>query len=176
MKTNSRKNPEISAGSLADIAFLLLIFFMITTTWQVEAGLRMLLPPARSSPKPPQQEAFHILLNARSELLIQEQLLPLDSLSNRLLAYLDLYPKAPVHFESSRASPYGQYVAVLDEIHRSYYQLQAEFMGVSPQELRRWNTEAPPPALEARLEAARERFPIRISEKTPRLEDVLVSE
>ena len=45
MATDKRKIQEINAGSMADIAFLLLIFFLVATTMNVDTGLVRVLPP-----------------------------------------------------------------------------------------------------------------------------------
>lgn len=45
MAGNKRKIQEINAGSMADISFLLLIFFLVATTMNTDAGLQRMLPP-----------------------------------------------------------------------------------------------------------------------------------
>ena len=77
-----RKVQEINASSMADIAFLLLIFFLVTTTMSVDKGLSRRLPP----PLPPNMEKpdidvkkrdiFIVLINSSNQLLVQGE--PLD--------------------------------------------------------------------------------------------------
>ncbi len=72
----ARMNPEINAGSMADIAFLLLIFFLVTTTMDVDTGLRRLLPPPidPTAPEPPpirERNVFVVLIDMNDRLLVQ---------------------------------------------------------------------------------------------------------
>jgi len=71
----SRKAPEINAGSMADIAFLLLIFFLVTTTMDVDSGLVRKLPPP---PEDTQEDSdiknrniMVVLINANDQLLVR---------------------------------------------------------------------------------------------------------
>jgi biopolymer transport protein ExbD len=60
-----RETPEVNGGSLADIAFLLLIFFLVTTTMDIDTGITRLLPP---EPEPGQET--NIQLNKRNVLVV----------------------------------------------------------------------------------------------------------
>ncbi len=84
--------PEVNAGSMADIAFLLLIFFLLTTTIETDAGLDRMLPPI----EPPetdvvikQKNIFTVSINKSGQLLVEEELMNLDDLRNAAIAFLD---------------------------------------------------------------------------------------
>eukprot|EP01035_Chromulina_nebulosa_P056203 gene56203-77041_t len=78
MARKQRPIPEINAGSMADIAFLLLIFFLVTTTMDTDMGLRAVLPPMPDpSVKPPEfnkRNVFEIRINSNNQLLVQDKL------------------------------------------------------------------------------------------------------
>lgn len=74
-----RMPPEVSSGSMADIAFLLLIFFLVTTTIANDKGLAMRLPPPPDPNKPiddvkiPERNIFKILANSQDQLLVEDE-------------------------------------------------------------------------------------------------------
>ena len=75
MARNKRSIPEINAGSMADIAFLLLIFFLVTTTMDVDKGLMVKLPPWSEEPPPDnndirEKNIFVVLVNSNNQLLV----------------------------------------------------------------------------------------------------------
>ena len=87
-----REAPEINAGSMADIAFLLLIFFLVTTTIETDAGLDRMLPPI----EPPdtdvvikQKNIFTVSINKSGQLLVEEELMNLEGLRDAAIAFLD---------------------------------------------------------------------------------------
>src|SRR5690554_343529 len=82
-----RETPEVNAGSLADIAFLLLIFFLMTTTMSTDAGLGRTLPPPippNEEPPPPIRErnVFEVLINANNQLLVEDKPMDLKDLKD----------------------------------------------------------------------------------------------
>jgi biopolymer transport protein ExbD len=72
---------EVNAGSMADIAFLLLIFFLVTTTIASEKGIQTVLPPKQDPNVPPpdiklnERNIFNILVNANDQLLVEDEYL-----------------------------------------------------------------------------------------------------
>lgn len=74
-RSKNRMNQEVNAGSMADIAFLLLIFFLVTTTIATDKGLTILLPPKKEDTqdvevKIQDRNIFKVLVNSRDQLLV----------------------------------------------------------------------------------------------------------
>ena len=88
-----RETPEINAGSMADIAFLLLIFFLVTTTMDVDSGISKKL-----SEKPPkdyvppvikQKNIFEVNINRNNEMLVEGETMKLEELKEAAKAFID---------------------------------------------------------------------------------------
>lgn len=135
-----RDIPEINAGSMADIAFLLLVFFLVTTTIQTDAGLSVLLPPYVEEPPPAEKKnkrnVFDVLINANNQLLVRGQPLDLDNvdqIKERLKKFILNNGLDPNQSESPRlavvsllndnGTSYGAYVAVYDQLKSAYNEL-----------------------------------------------------
>lgn len=88
-----RAAPEVNAGSMADIAFLLLIFFLVTTTIEKDKGLLRSLPPIDDSEvEPPiikQKNLFTVLINRRNQLLVEDEQMELKDLRQAAIEFLD---------------------------------------------------------------------------------------
>ncbi len=85
MARKKRELQEINAGSMADIAFLLLVFFLVTTTMDTSWGLARKLPPPllENQPDPPpikDRNVFVVLANANDQLLVEGELLEIGEL------------------------------------------------------------------------------------------------
>jgi biopolymer transport protein ExbD len=86
MAKSGRKIPEVNSSSMADIAFLLLVFFLVTTTIATDKGLTLTLPPkADPNQEPPditknQRNIYKILVNSSDRILIEDE--PVTDLSD----------------------------------------------------------------------------------------------
>lgn len=139
----ARMNPEINAGSMADIAFLLLIFFLVTTTMDVDTGLRRLLPPPidpNAPPPPPVRErnVFVVLVDQNDRLLVRGELGNIQTLREQTKNFLlnpTNDPNMPVRemrqidnigeievsrgiisLQNDRGTSYEMYIAVQNEL------------------------------------------------------------
>jgi len=146
-----KESPEVNAGSMADIAFLLLIFFLVTTTLETDEGLNRCLPPDQDPPPIEIQEknVLRVQLNDQNQLLVEGELLDLDQLREIAIAFLDNggtavgskgycdYCKgkgnlqssdnpdsAIIYLEHTRATSYGTYVTVQNALVAAYNTLR----------------------------------------------------
>ena len=88
-----RATPEVNAGSMADIAFLLLIFFLVTTTIEKDRGLVRALPPEQpENVEPPiikEKNLFVVIVNKNDELLVEDKPMEMKDLQEAAIAFLD---------------------------------------------------------------------------------------
>ncbi len=142
-----RAAPEVNAGSMADIAFLLLIFFLVTTTIASDTGINRKLPPKLpiDTPAPPIKERnlFQVIVNKNNELLVENENMELKDLRQAAIDFLDngagkdrfkcdycrgkkdenssLNPdKAVIALKNSRETNYGTYIAIQNELMAAY--------------------------------------------------------
>jgi len=148
-----RAAPEVNAGSMADIAFLLLIFFLVTTTIEKDKGILRSLPPIDDSEvEPPiikQKNLFIVLLNRRDQLLVEEEEMDIRDLRQAAIDFLDNggdvnaqgercdycqgkkdptssdHPdKAIISLKHDRETSYGKYIEVQNELVAAYNELR----------------------------------------------------
>lgn len=139
MRIRPRLGGSISTAPSADIAFLLLIFFLVTATIDVDTGISMTLPPPLDGPPPEVHErnVLSVLINNRGDLLVEGRPADLESLRSHVKrhvlncesfdcspAYAASPEKAIVSIKSGRATPYRHYVEVLDEVWMAYFEMR----------------------------------------------------
>ena len=89
-----RDTPEINAGSMADIAFLLLIFFLVTTTMDVDTGISRKLPEKQPEDVVPpilkEKNVFEVNINRRNEILVEgDQYMKVEDLREAAINFID---------------------------------------------------------------------------------------
>ncbi len=88
-----RETPEINAGSMADIAFLLLIFFLVTTTMNVDSGISKKLsekpPPDYKPPIIKEKNIFEVNINRNNELLVEGERMDIKDLREAAIKFID---------------------------------------------------------------------------------------
>lgn len=87
-----RELQEINAGSMADIAFLLLIFFLVTTTMDQDKGIMRQLPPISEEPPNPEKikerNVYEVLVNANDDLLVEKEPMDISELKDGAIRFL----------------------------------------------------------------------------------------
>ncbi len=138
LKKKKRDAAEIPSSSLADIAFLLLIFFLVTTTIDVDTGIGLVLPPPPDpTVEPPpirEKNILKILVNSQGLILMNEKPAALTEVKETIMKFVDnngVDPnfsdspeKAIVSLKTDKQTPYRIYIDVLDEVKGAYADLR----------------------------------------------------
>ncbi|MCB0628689.1 MAG: biopolymer transporter ExbD [Saprospiraceae bacterium] len=138
--SRDRMSNEINAGSMADIAFLLLIFFLVTTTIAEDKGILVKLPIwSEEEPditKLKERNVFAVLVNAQNQLLVRGEPMRIDDLKNFAKEFIanpnnrpDLAEKptkAIISLKNDRGTEYGTYLSVYNELKAAYNELWNE--------------------------------------------------
>jgi biopolymer transport protein ExbD len=100
MARSKRELQEINAGSMADIAFLLLIFFLVTTTMDTDTGLVRMLPPFIEDEIPPdvkvkERNIFVVLANANDYMLVEGEYMQIEDLKDKAKEFIIGNPSNP---------------------------------------------------------------------------------
>ena len=154
-----RAAPEVNAGSMADIAFLLLIFFLVTTTIETDSGINRKLPPTDEIEDPPiikERNIFTVVVNKDNRLLVEEELMDISELRQSAIEFLDngggkgdescSYcqgkrnpkssdnpEKAIISLKNDRQTSYKAYITVQNELVAAYNDLRnREFSRLYP--------------------------------------------
>lgn len=103
MARSKRGLQEINAGSMADIAFLLLIFFLVTTTMDVDTGLMRVLPPYVEEPpdndEVNERNVFVVLANANDQLLVEGDVMQVENLKDAAKEFIIGKPNDPTNMK-----------------------------------------------------------------------------
>ena len=143
-----RAAPEVNAGSMADIAFLLLIFFLVTTTMEKDSGINRKLPPIQEDDQEDviikQKNIFTVLINGKDQMLVEDELMQIKNLRAAAIEFLDNGgdnscnyckgrknpkssdnpDKAIISLKNERETSYATYISVQNELVGAYNDLR----------------------------------------------------
>ena len=175
MARSKRSNPEINAGSMADIAFLLLIFFLVTTTMDVDTGIARKLPVLDDTQQPEDMQGnarniYEVYVNKKDKLLVEDEELDIEDLRSGAKEFLnnngknpalsDSPEKAIISLVNSRGTSYEMYIAVQNELTAAYNELRDD------EAIRKYSLNYTELAKDKQKEI-RKMYPMKISEAPP---------
>lgn len=149
-----RSAPEINAGSMADIAFLLLIFFLVTTTMDIDTGITRRLPPPIDNPDEnidvKDRNVLKILVNSHDMLLVDGKPGNIATLKDKAKDFMAIHPNNPeypeikeeeveelggkivklskgvISLKNDRGTSYDMYIQVQNELARAFNEMKDE--------------------------------------------------
>jgi biopolymer transport protein ExbD len=149
-----KKTPEVPAASLADIAFMLLIFFLVTTTMDTDLGISRMLPPPAQNEQPDddvkikERNVFVVLINKNDQLLVEGRPMDIRNLKEEAKEFIDNpgnldnlpekevreipyfgnvpISKQVISLQNDRGTSYGVYIAAQNELAAAYNELRDE--------------------------------------------------
>lgn len=179
MRFFERKKTEINSSSMADIAFLLLIFFLVTTTIQTNRGLSATLPQYQEDPPKilfHDRNLFKVHINSSNRILVEDA--PFESFDKLHMECkkfvlnrgedptLSDSPKdAIISLQMNRGTHYKRFIEVMDALQGVYYEIYGERVGISAAEYRELDLQIPDQ--KAMHERARDGIPMNISIAEP---------
>jgi len=134
------REAEIPSSSMADIAFLLLLFFLVSTNIDVDTGIGLVLPEY----VPPEEQEFvpiskdrmaALLINENGEVLLDGNIIAIpqikDNLKERIASKIDLpsNKKLVVSVKTDRKTVYNLYLQALDQVKGAFFEVREEYAG-----------------------------------------------
>lgn len=175
MARKSRALPEINAGSMADIAFLLLIFFLVTTTMDSDSGISIKLPPMETVETPPAdikaRNVLEVLVNSNNQLLVEGDVMRINQLRDKTKKFItnegadpnmSVSPdKAVISLKNDRGTNYVTYISVQNELKAAYREVRDEYSQ------RKFGRKYDDLIDKAQIEEVKDKYPQKISEAEP---------
>ncbi|MBN2542895.1 biopolymer transporter ExbD [bacterium] len=116
VKKHVKPEIEIPTASLADIVFLLLIFFLVSTSMNPDSGLGLTLPPLGEEVKINPENILNIFVNEEGKILIDESIVELSDVKNIVKEKIAANDKLIVSVQTAQKASYKMMIDVLDEV------------------------------------------------------------
>jgi len=183
-----RAAPEINAGSMADIAFLLLIFFLVTTTMDVDTGITRKLPPPVENPDEDvdvkDRNVLKILVNSHDMLMVDGKRMDIRQLKDKTKDFMAIHPDNPdypevttkyieelgkefpatkgvISLKNDRGTSYNMYIQVQNELAKAFNEMKNE------KSMELFGVKYTQLVDENKIKAINKLVPVRISEAEP---------
>jgi biopolymer transport protein ExbD len=117
--TRKRRAPSVIIVSLIDILAILLIFFIVTTTFQKnQPQLQINLPESKTAEQAPAENSQPLVLRIKSadQITLDEKPVTLETLADALKALREQAPSRPIAMQADREAPFGVVVKALDAL------------------------------------------------------------
>ena len=107
---------EINSSSMADIAFLLLVFFLVTTTISMDKGISLVLPSEGNELEVNRKNIVNILMNERGKILFDEKPTKINEIRGIVERKLSGNPNIIISVQTHPRTKYQDYLNVLDQL------------------------------------------------------------
>ncbi|MBN2417041.1 biopolymer transporter ExbD [bacterium] len=116
VEKRKERTVEIPTSSMADIAFLLLAFFLVTTSLDLDKGLKLALPPVGDVKPMPKKNIASILINDEGEILLDEEPIDIAQIRDVIKQRLAENELLTVSIKTTENTRYQVFVSVLDQV------------------------------------------------------------
>ncbi len=110
------KGGSIPSSSLSDIAFLLLIFFLVTTTIDMDKGLGIVLPAEGEQVEISKKNILNCLINSTGQVLLGDEPVKVGDLNRVIRQKLQANDKLIISVKAHEKTKYKDYIAVIDQL------------------------------------------------------------
>ena len=117
LRRSRSDEPDVNLTPLIDVVFILLLFFMVSTTFQRESEINIELPEASAEPVEERDETLEIVIDAEGHYFIDEQQVvntELETLKQAIQKFLGERSEIPVVIRADRQTPYESVVRAMD--------------------------------------------------------------
>ena len=119
LKKKRRGLDEINSSSMADIAFLLLVFFLVTTTISMDKGISLVLPAEGNEMEVNQKNIVNILINESGKILVDEKPRMMSEMKSLIERKIGSNPNVIFSVQTHPRTKYQDYISVLDELKKA---------------------------------------------------------